>query len=299
MSSGSVWPLTCCAFALDILVLSAGAENAAPSTAIRGLPTLPALTVPCSATAPVIDGDTSDEVWQKAALIPGLLPARKATSKADLDIQPTTVRLLWDEQNLYVAFDCTDDEVFSTGTLKHDDDIYKEDVCEVFLDGKGDGRQYVEIQVSPTGVNLDLMYLLTADAEQGSDLRLSSRVMKTERWCFREWEMSGLQTAAKKTALGWSAEFSIPAETVMKRQGSTTFLPTEIRAHFMRYDWIKIEGREERRLIQQNWSPVLHGNPHNTPGLMGRLMLTDEATESLPRQKPSNSEVADEIVHSH
>jgi hypothetical protein len=234
------------------------------------------LTVPRTATAPTIDGDTSDAAWQKAAIIPGLLPARKATAPVDLAIQPTTVRALWDTNALYVAFDCADDEVYSSGTLKHDDDIYKEDVVEVFLDGRGDGRQYVEIQVGPTGVNLDLMYVLTSEAEQGPDLRLSSRVMKTERWGFREWEMTGLQTAARKTDRGWSAEFAIPAESVMKRRGSKTFFPTEIRAHFMRYDWIPVEGKTTRRLVQQNWSPVIHGNPHNTPSRMGRLVLIDD-----------------------
>lgn len=236
---------------------------------------LPSLLVPPTSTAPKIDGDTSDEPWKHAAVISELRPALNATAKADTTIQPTTVRVLWDERNLYVAFDCIDGDVFSSGTMKHDDDIYKEDVCEVFLDGKGDGRQMVEIQVGPTGENLDLMYLLTADPEERPDRRLSERVIKTDRWGFREWEMLGLKTAAIKTATGWSAEFSISSESIMKRLGSTTFHPELIRANFMRYDWVREEGREERRLVQQNWSPVLTGNPHNTPVLMGRLVLTN------------------------
>lgn len=80
---------------------------------------------------------------------------------------------------------------------------------------------------------------------------------------------------AHGTATGWSAEFSISSESIMKRLGSTTFHPELIRANFMRYDWVREEGREERRLVQQNWSPVLTGNPHNTPVLMGRLVLTN------------------------
>lgn len=239
------------------------------------IPSLPRLDVPHAAAAPTIDGDTSDPAWTQAATLPALLPAAKASGRA-LELQPTTVRVLWDAALLYVAFDCTDDEVFSTGTLRHDDDLYKEDVCEVFLDGFGDGRQYVEVQVSPTGENLDLMYLLTAEAEQGPDGRLSPEVMKTDRWGFREWTLEGLRTAARRTDRGWSAEFAIPAGPVMKRQGSPAFQPTEIRAQFMRYDWIPVEGKADRLLLQQNWSPVLHGNPHNTPAAMGRLILTPE-----------------------
>jgi hypothetical protein len=240
------------------------------------LPSVPSLLVPHTDVAPEIDGDTSDEVWQRAALIRQLYPARGATSPAETNIQTTTVRVLWDESFLYVAFDCVDDDVYCSGTLKHDDDVYKEDVCEVFLDGKGDGRQYVEIQVAPNGVNLDLMYVLSSDSELGPDFRLSEKVMSRERWGFRGWEMEGLKTAGKITPEGWSAELAIPAESVMKRLGSKTFFPAEIRAHFMRYDWIPVSKEEERRLIQQNWSPVPHGNPHNSPALMGRLILSND-----------------------
>ena len=62
----------------------------------------------------------------------------------------------------------------------------------------------------------------------------------------------------------------------MKRRGTSVFEPGEIRAQFMRYDHVPVEEKASRRLIQQNWSPVIHGNPHNTPSRMGRLNLTDE-----------------------
>ena len=267
--------LTFCVVARGTMILAAPAEARQAAPARGEVSTLPALMVPHASIVPTIDGDTADAVWSQAGVIRGLLPALGATSPDDLAIQPTVVRVLWDEQNLYVAFDCTDKDIFSTGKLQHDEDIYAEDVVEVFLDGKGDGRQYVEIEVGPTGVNLDMMHLLTADPELGPDGRLSSRVMKQDRWKFREWEMVGLKTAARKTDKGWSAELAIPAGPVMKRLATDRFLPGEIRAHFMRYEWIHEEARSERQLIQQNWSPVILGNPHNTPARMGRLLLKD------------------------
>lgn len=236
---------------------------------------LPALAVPRTATPPLIDGDTSDAVWRQAAVIARLLPAADAGAEAN-GIQPTTVRLLWDARHLYVAFDCTDDEVHSTGTLRHDDDLHTEDVVEVFLDGVGDGRQFVEIQVAPDGTNLDLMYVYSAPPRTGADMRVAADIIATDRWRFREWEMPGLKTAARRTKGGWSAELAIPAAPVMRRRGETGFVPGEIRAHFMRYDHVPVQDGSARRLVQQNWVPLPAGNPHNTPALMGRLLLADD-----------------------
>ncbi|MCG3147894.1 MAG: hypothetical protein PCFJNLEI_01335 [Verrucomicrobiae bacterium] len=226
---------------------------------------LPALAVPRSPTPPVIDGNLGDECWQRAAVIPSLLPAYQHT----VPPQPTTVRVLWDAKNLYFSFDCVDADVFCTGTKRHDDALYEEDVCEVFIDGFGDGRQFIEIQVNPAGVNLDLMYLFTKAAEYTPEMRFTPQLCDTDRWKFLEWDLPGLRTAARRTATGWSAELAIPAPPIMKRLGRTDFFSTTIRANFVRYDWA---GKE---LQQQSWSTVLLGNPHNSPARMGHLHLKD------------------------
>ena len=236
---------------------------------------LPVLDVPPAPCAPVIDGDTTDACWRAAALIPRLSPALGANTAAETNLQETVVRVLWTNDFLFVAFDCVDNEVFSSGTMKHDDDIYKEDVVEIFLDGVGDGRQYIEIQIAPDGTNLDLMYLFTSAITNAPDGRVAESILRHERWGFREWEMKGLQTAARKTERGWSAEAAIPAAQIVRRLGESEFKTgMEIRVQFMRYDHDPVEaGSATRRIIQQNWSPVIHGNPHNSPSLFGVLRL--------------------------
>ena len=222
----------------------------------------PELAVPLAAAAPVIDGDTSDAVWASAARIDGLRPAIGESSAA---IPATSVRVLWDATLLYVAFDCADDEVYSSGTLRHDDNLYTEDVVEVFLDGKGDGRQFVEIQVSPSGENLDLMYVYTADTLPPAPDGVS--------W-LREWEMAGLLTAARRTGTGWSAELAIPVEPLVHRLGLRELSPgIALRAQFVRYDHVPAADGSGRNILQQTWSPVIQGNPHNTPAAMGTLFL--------------------------
>ncbi len=62
--------------------------------------------------------------------------------------QATAVKLLRDEEYLYVAFDCEDSDAWSTYT-EHDDPLYNEEVVEIFIDPSGLLRVYFELQVSP------------------------------------------------------------------------------------------------------------------------------------------------------
>lgn len=239
---------------------------------------LPVLIVPHADIPPVVDGVLDDPVWQHAAIIKGLKPSLGGRYQDRIDKIPTTVRVAWDTNNLYVAFECVDSDVYTTGKLKHDDDLYQEDVCEVFIDGKGDGRQYVEIQVSPLGATLDMMYLLTATPEYTAGKRFTPQFAQTDRWCFREWEMQGLQAASKLVmrdgrVVGWTTEIAIPAESIMKRRGKKAYEPCELRANFMRYDWPLNPKTGKRALLHMNWSPVLGGCPHISPAAMGRLEL--------------------------
>lgn len=262
--------------ALALHALAVRGEDAAGPV----VPELPVLAVPKVAEPPQIDGETSDEAWRSAAVLSSLQPAANA-GPADRTVPSTVVRVLWDDTHLHIAFDCVDGEVYRTGTLRHDDDLYKEDVVEVFLDGVGDGRQFVEMQVAPDGTNLDLMYVMSADVELAADLRVKPDLLCRERWGFREWEMTGLRTAARQTPDGWSAELSIPAADVMRRRGSPVYVPGEVRAQFVRYDHVPKDNAEGRRILQQTWVPVLHGNPHNTPALMGSLMLSGGVSGSV------------------
>ncbi|OGV41422.1 MAG: hypothetical protein A2X48_09290 [Lentisphaerae bacterium GWF2_49_21] len=239
---------------------------------------IPSLIVPRAETAPVIDGKLDEPAWSGAAVIKGLHPSRGESYRDRIGKIPTTVRVLWDENFLYVSFECVDDDIYSSGKLKHDDDLYKEDVCEVFIDGKGDGRQFVEIQANPDGVNLDLMYVFTGDPEYTSELRMTSEFCDKNRWGFREWNMEGLRTAGSRISrdgkiVGWNVEMAIPAAAVVKRQGLKNFAPMEIRANFLRYSWPVDEKTGKRDLLHMNWFPVLKGCPHISQSSMGRLVL--------------------------
>lgn len=240
----------------------------------------PTLHVPHATQPPEIDGRLDDAVWASAGIITALQPAQGVKRPAAMDLVPTEIRMLWDEQGLYVAFRCTDDEIFASGTIEHDGNVYMDDVCEIFVDAKGDGRQWIEIQVNPLNQTLDLMSLCVGDATCLPNGRLASTV---DVFAIRGWEATGMRTASGRLLedgkeVGWTVEMAIPASALIKRLGGTTLAAGTMRANLMRYDHRPKPGHDTRSLLHMNWSPVVHGCPHISPAAMGTIILEPAAT---------------------
>lgn len=234
----------------------------------------PKLSVPHTAAFPTIDGELNDSVWKNAGVIKGLKPCLEGKYQAKIDKVPTEVKVSWTEDFLFIAFKCIDNDIVSTFT-KHDDLLYKEDVCEVFLDPKGDGRQYMEFQVSPNNIVLDNMFVLSAEPKYTKNLRFVPGF--TDCWNFMEWNLDGLKTATAPLMkdgkkIGWTTEIAVPAKILAKRYGKNNLFPMTMRANFMRYDW-QPNKKGKRSMVHMNWSPVQHGCPHISPAAMGYLVL--------------------------
>lgn len=116
-----------------------------------------------SAAAPVIDGDLNEPGWAEAfaggtMVTPDGKPLPEA-SKAE-------VGLMYDETYLYVGFKVKDSDIQSmyTDTNKRDQTLWSggekkaSDVVEMFLDPDGDGVNYLELQVAPTGAVFDAKF---------------------------------------------------------------------------------------------------------------------------------------------
>jgi hypothetical protein len=74
---------------------------------------------------------------------------------------------MWSRRFLYVAFEVRDRLLVSQFS-KRDDEIYKQDAVEIFLDEGGDGKDYYEFEVSPTGVLFDLALSEPRKGEPGA-----------------------------------------------------------------------------------------------------------------------------------
>ena len=137
-----------------------------------------------------IDGTLDEATW---ALAPRVGEMRLIHAPDRRPAFPTEAAVTWDATHLYIAFACSDPEPWARHANR-DDRLWEAEVVEVFLDPDGDGRNYAEIEVSPTNVVVDL--LIAAPQAGGPNAR--------------RWDVAGLQTAVRRHAAGWVAEMAIP-----------------------------------------------------------------------------------------
>jgi len=197
--------------------------------------------IPYAKSPPVVDGKFADEpAWSGAAR----LGAFGHTITGDNVRGQTEVRLLWDDARLYVAMSAADEHLQSKFE-KHDDELWHEDVFEVFLDPRGDKRHYYEIQVSPAGIVFD------------SHLRAYRKNRN-------EWSSETVAAVARDGTLGdasdddrgWSAELAIPFAQMTEGGGVPPAPGDEWRANFFRVDVTKSKP------AYSAWSPPLRGDFH-------------------------------------
>ncbi len=94
-------------------------------------------------TEPIhIDGRLDEPIWGRTPAVSVFL--RPEGIPAQL---PTEAKLLWDANYLYVAFRCTDPDVWAYHT-RRDAPIYEAEAVEVFLDPDGDQKNYYEFEVN-------------------------------------------------------------------------------------------------------------------------------------------------------
>lgn len=125
-----------------------------PTTAgSGGGPNTPTMTIPQTTTPPTIDGRLDDVAWRSAVGTGALVNVATGAPAGESESHGN-VRLLWDAQNLYMAWDVQDDNLVETGTAR-DSHFWENDTTEVLLDPNGDGRDYYELQISPGGHTFD------------------------------------------------------------------------------------------------------------------------------------------------
>jgi len=102
-----------------------------------------------------IDGRLDEADWQHAPI--AVINECTFGEKLPPELY-TEARLLWDDENLYVAFDVSDPDICATKT-ERDDCIFDEDVVELFVSMRGIPEvkeHFAEFEISPTGVMMDL-----------------------------------------------------------------------------------------------------------------------------------------------
>ena len=257
-----------CIFLILAVSLLFGSEAFADS--------LPVIQVPRAAIAPAIDGHADGPTWVHAAIIHGLSPALGVKGAQDrIAGLPTDIRLLWDADFLYMAFECRGGHIDADPNAKPGDLLYMHSACEVFIDPVGDGRQYMEFQFSPFGQSVSVNHLVTAAPEYTSQGRLIQSFSDRNHWYFIEPKLDGLRVATSRDSANssWSLTVAIPAGPILRRRGLDHYVPGGLRANFARHEFQPNPASGKPTLFPMYWSPVLFGCPHISADLMGHLQL--------------------------
>jgi len=151
-----------------------------------------------------IDGRLDEPDWAQAPAI-GPLTQREPVEGRDAT-EPTDVRILFDEQAIYVGIVCAESHpggIVST-QLTRDANLDVDDLVTVVLDPFFDHRNGFFFQVNPAGAR--------------SDGQISNNAQSLTR----DWD--GIWDAAvTRTADGWTAELSIPFKTLRFRPDQTVW----------------------------------------------------------------------------
>lgn len=193
-------PLAIGAFGAMVLAISVSAE---PGGVANGLaPSLPRGYICYRASTPItIDGKITEGAW---AAVPWSDPFEDIEgNKRPKPRHRTRVKMLWDDDALYIAAELEEPHVWATIT-KHDAVIFQDNDFEVFLDPDGDSHLYAELELNARNTTWDL--LLTKPYKDGGK-------------ALNGWEIIGLQTAVfvdgtindpRDIDKGWTVEIKWP-----------------------------------------------------------------------------------------
>jgi hypothetical protein len=207
-----------------------------------------------------VDGRLDEPAWSRAKPVGAFI---KADGSGPALLQ-TEAKLCWDDQNLYVAFQCVDTDIW--GTLRNrDDSIYNEEVVEIFLDPTGGLREYFEFEVSPHNVQWDGK--VVSDWQTGGGFRGDA-----------SWNCADLQTAVRVVGTldrrddvdqYWTVEMAIPFAAISP-DGKPPADGAVWRGNLFRID----RGETDEFSC---WSPALTTPPNfHWPPRFGRLAFSKE-----------------------
>jgi len=216
-------------------------------------PKLPTFEV-LRASEPIqIDGKLDDAPWSKSPAIGNFVN--------NLDGAPsqyrTEARVLYDDQFLYFAFRCADENIWAT-MKQRDEHLWKEEVVEVFLQADPRQTSYIELEVNPLGAMIDIFLL---------DIRKPLR--------YRSWNSEKLKWAVQVdgTVDGkggdkeWTCEIALPIDDIVPAPNIPPKPGDRWRLNLYRVEKLPAPAGLA-------WSPTFKNDFH-LPKMFGEIVFTD------------------------
>lgn len=212
-----------------------------------------------SSSAILIDGKFDEPSWNVSS--PAVFTT--ADGRPVATDARTTVRALYDDTNIYFGFQVADNYVESQ-YKNRDDELWNQDVVEIYLDANADGKDYVELQVSPANVVFDALF----------------RSHRTPDWKeAKAYTLEGLKTAVNVRGTlnnssdvdeGYDVEVAIPFASI---PGFAPVPPKE--DTWIRVNFFRMDSKDGKVVGAQAFSPA--GGDFHDLNKAGRLEFVQGA----------------------
>ncbi|WP_186755774.1 carbohydrate-binding family 9-like protein [Echinicola salinicaeni] len=178
----------------------------------------------------VMDGKLNEGDWQAAVWSDLFVDIEGDKKPAPL--YGSKMKMLWDEEHLYIAFWMEEPHLWATYT-ERESVIFNENDIELFIDTKGDTHNYYELEINALGTEWDLM--LTKPYRDGG-LPLNG------------WNINGLEKGIQLNGTlnnpedideSWTVELAIPWKA-LSQAGPSYSAPKDgeqMRINFSRVQW--------------------------------------------------------------
>jgi len=198
-----------------------------------------------------IDGKLDDDAWSKAPPVGNFVNNLDGSESAYM----TEARVLYDEAYLYFSFRCKDDNIWST-MKRRDEQLWHEEVVEVFLQADPNQPSYIELEVNPLGAMLDI-YMLAAR----KPLHYESWNSEKLKWAV---QVDGT-IDAKAGDREWTCEIALPIEDVVTAPHRPPLSGDRWRMNLYRGERLPVPA-------SLAWSPTLRDDFH-IPRRFGELVF--------------------------
>jgi hypothetical protein len=212
------------------------------------------------------DGKLDEAAW-KSAPSTGVFVDTMSGGPAPIKSE---AKLLWDDQNLYIAFENTDSDA-SSSLAKRDDKLWTQDAVEVMLDADGNGKTYVELQVAPNGSLFDTYLPEFRKYEDTLDPK-----RKPYDWNSKAKvgvKVDGTLNKKGDQDKGWTVELAIPLGDVNGLATTAVKVPPAL-GDTWRLNLYRMDG-EGKTQTAASWSPPLRGDFHALDRF-GQIVFADE-----------------------
>ncbi len=238
-------------------------EEPAPAEEAPRIAPPPAVTAVRAAEPITVDGNLDEPAWNRAgrtARFVDTLGGGAAQLRAN-------ARVLWDDDHLYVAFEVADDFLQNT-IAERDGHLWEQDAVEIMIDPDGDGRNYFEMQVSPTGQVFDTRYDTRRQPQPFGEVAWDSRLRAgvSPRGTVNDAQDDNGYTA--EIAIPWRA-FRAGTPPASRPEAGQTW-----RANF----YVMDQRRAGQGQRTAGWSPT-HERDFHVPARFGQITFQGDAPE--------------------